>query len=315
MELADEEHWRYNGHGKGGLMSKGLSKASRLRKLIKDNTIVAPGVFNAITAMIVERLGFEAVYISGAGLANARGLPDLGLLSMSEVAEQSSMIANSVSIPAIADVDTGFGEVLNVMRTVQQFERTGIAAVHIEDQIMPKKCGHLPDKELVPAENMVRKIEAAIEARQNPDFIIIARTDARAVEGLNGAIERAQMYAKAGADFIFPEALESKTEFNRFAKAVKVPLMANMTEFGKTPYISANEFEEMGYSVVIFPMTAFRTMTKAVEDVLRELKESGTQKKLLPRMHAREQIYDIINYAEYEEIDRRLGRFRGQRNR
>jgi len=296
-------------------MPKGLNKASRLRKLIKDNTIVVPGVFNAITAMIAERLGFEAVYVSGAGLANTSGLPDLGLLSMSEVAEQASVIANSVSIPAIADVDTGFGEVLNVMRTVQKLERAGVAAVHIEDQIMPKKCGHLPGKELVSTEAMVQKIKGATEARQSPDFIVIARTDARAVEGLNGAIKRAQVYAKAGADIIFPEALESDAEFGRFAKAIKVPLMANMTEFGKTPYISVKQFEEMGYSIVIFPMTAFRTMTKAVEDALRELKKSGTQKKLLPRMHTRQQIYDIINYNEYEEIDRRLGRSRGQRSR
>jgi len=296
-------------------MPKGLNKASRLRKLIKDNTIVVPGVFNAITAMIAERLGFEAVYVSGAGLANTSGLPDLGLLSMSEVAEQASVIANSVSIPAIADVDTGFGEILNVMRTVQELERAGVAAVHIEDQIMPKKCGHLPAKELVSTEAMVQKIKGATEARQSPDFIVIARTDARAVEGLNGAIKRAQVYAKAGADIIFPEALESDAEFGRFAKAIKVPLMANMTEFGKTPYISVKQFEEMGYSIVIFPMTAFRTMTKAVEDALRELKKSGTQKKLLPRMHTRQQLYDIINYNEYEEIDRRLGRSRGQRSR
>ncbi|MCS4538890.1 MAG: methylisocitrate lyase [Thaumarchaeota archaeon] len=292
-------------------MPKSLSKASRLRKLIKDNTVVVPGVFNAITAMIAERLGFEAVYISGAGLANARGLPDLGLLSMSEVAEQASAIANSVSIPAIADIDTGFGEVLNVMRTVQEFERVSIAAVHIEDQVMPKKCGHLPGKELVSTETMVQKIKAAVEARQDPDFIIIARTDARAVEGLNEAIKRAQAYAKAGADVIFPEALESRVEFSKFSKAVKVPLMANMTEFGKTPYILAREFNEMGYSIVIFPMTAFRTMTKAVEEALKELKKNGTQKKLLSKMHTRKQIYDIINYNEYEKIDRRLGRPRG----
>ena len=291
-------------------MPETLSKASQLRKLIKHHTVVVPGIFNAITAMIAERLGFQAVYISGAGLANARGLPDLGLLSMTEVAEQASAIANRVSIPAIADVDTGFGEVLNVMRTVREFERAGFAAVHLEDQVMPKKCGHLPGKELVSTEIMVQKIKAAVEARLNPDFIIIARTDARAVEGLNRAIKRAQAYAKAGADSIFPEALESKVEFSRFSKMVKVPLMANMTEFGKTPYISAKEFEEMGYSLVIFPLTAFRTMTKAVEDALKELKKNGTQKKLLPNMHTRKQIYDIINYDEYEKIDRSLGRSR-----
>ncbi|MBM3897679.1 MAG: methylisocitrate lyase [Thaumarchaeota archaeon] len=289
-------------------MSKELNKASVLRRLIKDHAVVVPGVFNAITAKIAERVGFEGVYISGAGLANARGLPDLGLLSMSEVLDHASAIANSVNIPAIADIDTGFGEVLNLMRAVQEFERAGIVAVQIEDQIMPKRCGHLEGKELVSSEDMVQKIKGAIQARQNPDFVIIARTDARAVEGLNGAIKRAQTYAKAGADVIFPEALESKVEFSKFAKIVRVPLMANMTEFGKTPYISVREFESMGYNIVIFPMTVFRTMTKAVEDTLRKLKKNGTQKQMISKMHTRKQIYNLVNYDEYEKIDRRFRR-------
>lgn len=297
-------------------MPKTTNKASRLRKTIVKRSIVVPGVFNAITAMIAERLGFDAVYVSGAGLANGRGLPDLGLLNLSEVAQYTSEIANSVSIPAIADVDTGFGEVLNVMRTVEEFERAGIAAIHIEDQVMPKRCGHLPGKELITTEAMVQKIKGAVEARKNSDFVIIARTDARAVEGLNGAIRRAQAYIKAGADMIFPEALESKEEFRKFADAVNVPLMANMTEFGKTPYLTAKEFAEMGYNIIIFPMTAFRTMTKAVEDALKELKKSETQKNLLKKMHTRQQIHDIIRYNEYEEIDRRLGGYsRGQKHR
>ena len=292
-------------------MPRGLNKASELRKLVKDHTVVVPGVFNAVIAKIAERLGFEAVYISGAGLANARGLPDLGLLSMSEVLYQASAIASSVNVPAIADIDTGFGEVLNVMRTVQEFERAGIVAVQIEDQVMPKKCGHLEGKELVSIETMIQKIKGAVEARQNPDFIIIARTDARAVEGLNGAIKRAQAYAKAGADIVFPEALESKAEFSRFSKVIKIPLMANMTEFGKTPHISVEEFESMGYGIVIFPMTSFRIMTKAVEDALKELKKNGTQKQMLSKMHTRKQIYDIINYDEYEKVDRRFRRISG----
>jgi methylisocitrate lyase len=292
-------------------MPRGLNKASELRKLVKDHTVVVPGVFNAVIAKIAERLGFEAVYISGAGLANARGLPDLGLLSMSEVLDQASAIASSVNVPAIADIDTGFGEVLNVMRTVQEFERAGIVAVQIEDQVMPKKCGHLEGKELVSIETMIQKIKGAVEARQNPDFIIIARTDARAVEGLNGAIKRAQAYAKAGADIVFPEALESKAEFSRFSKVIKIPLMANMTEFGKTPHISVEEFESMGYGIVIFPMTSFRIMTKAVEDALKELKKNGTQKQMLSKMHTRKQIYDIINYDEYEKVDRRFRRISG----
>lgn len=283
------------------------SKASKLRQLIANHTVVAPGAFNAITAMLVERLGFEAAYISGAGLSNAKGLPDLGLLTMSESVDQAAAIANSVSIPAISDVDTGFGEVLNVMRTVQEFEGSGLAAIHIEDQVMPKKCGHLPGKELISTEDMAHKIKAACEARKNKDLMIIARTDARTVEGLDGAIKRARVYIRAGADMIFPEALESKEEFRKFAKTVQFPLMANMTEFGRTPYISSREFAEMNYRLVIFPMTAFRIMTKAVEDALKEIKRAGSQKNLLKHMHTRQQFYDLINYNKYEEIDRRLG--------
>lgn len=292
------------------------SKASKLRKLIADHTVTVPGVFNPIVAMMAERLGFKAVYISGAGLANSNGLPDIGLLTMSEVLEQSSKIADSVEIPAIVDVDTGFGEVFNVMRTVEEFEKAGISAIQIEDQEIPKRCGHLPGKSLVTTKMMVQKIAGAVEARKNPDFMIIARTDARAVEGLNGAIKRARAYIEAGADMIFPEALESKDEFRQFAKAVKVSLMANMTEFGKTPYISVKEFANLGYNIVIFPMTAFRVMTKAVEDALKALKKNGTQQNLLGRMHTRQQIYDLIRYSDYQDIDRRIGgRSSGQKRR
>jgi methylisocitrate lyase len=292
------------------------SKASKLSKLIADHTVTVPGVFNPIIAMMAERLGFKAVYISGAGLANSNGLPDIGLLTMSEVLEHSSKIADSVKIPAIVDVDTGFGEVFNVMRTVEEFEKAGISAIQIEDQEIPKRCGHLPGKSLVTTKIMVQKIAGAVEARKNPDFMIIARTDARAVEGLNGAIKRARAYIEAGADMIFPEALESKDEFRQFAKAVKVSLMANMTEFGKTPYISVKEFANLGYNIVIFPMTAFRVMTKAVEDALKALKKNGTQQNLLGRMHTRQQIYDLIRYSDYEDIDRRIGgRSSGQKRR
>lgn len=292
------------------------SKASKLRKLIADHTVTVPGVFNPIVAMMAERLGFKAVYISGAGLANSNGLPDIGLLTMSEVLEQSSKIADSVEIPAIVDVDTGFGEVFNVMRTVEEFEKAGISAIQIEDQEIPKRCGHLPGKSLVTTKMMVQKIAGAVEARKNPDFMIIARIDARAVEGLNGAIKRARAYIEAGADMIFPEALESKDEFRQFAEAVKVSLMANMTEFGKTPYISVKEFANLGYNIVIFPMTAFRVMTKAVEDALKALKKNGTQQDLLGRMHTRQQIYDLIRYSDYQDIDRRIGgRSSGQKRR
>lgn len=294
-----------------GKKEQGPTKSRRLRELIAKGAVVLPGAFNALTAIQVERAGFEAVYVSGASLAAARGLPDIGLLSMTEVVSDARTIASAVAIPALADADTGYGEPLNVMRTVREFEQAGLAGVHLEDQEGPKKCGHLPGKRVVPVIEMARKIGAAAEARRDPDFLIVARTDARAVEGLDGALKRARAYVDAGADAIFPEALESAEEFRAFAqgllrKGVKVPLMANMTEFGKTPYLSVNEFEALGYRLVLFPVTALRVATKAVEAMLAELKTLGTQQKSLDRMLTRQQLYDLLRYAEYEERDKDL---------
>ena len=270
-----------------------------------------PGAFSALTAMQIERAGFDAVYVSGAGLAAARGLPDIGLLSMAEVVSDAKTIAGAVTIPALADADTGYGEPLAVMRTVREFERAGLVGIHLEDQESPKKCGHLPGKRLVSAADMARKIGAAVEARGDPDFLIVARTDARAVEGLDAAVKRARAYVDAGADAIFPEALESAEEFRMFARdlskaGVKAPLVANMTEFGKTPYLSVSEFEALGYRLVLFPVTALRVATKAVEAALGELKSLGTQQKSLDKMHTRQQLYDLLRYAEYEKRERDL---------
>ncbi|MCS6897264.1 MAG: isocitrate lyase/phosphoenolpyruvate mutase family protein, partial [Nitrospira sp.] len=243
---------------------------SRLREAVTQGTVVLPGAFNALTALQIERAGFHALYISGAGLSAARGLPDLGLLSLTEVVTDAATIAQTVSIPAILDVDTGFGPPLAVMRTVRECERAGLAGIQIEDQELPKKCGHLPGKRLVSPGEMASKIRAACHARHDKEFVIIARTDARSVEGLEGAVKRARLYVEAGADMIFPEALESADEFRRFARQLagegcKVPLVANMTEFGKTPYLSAAEFENLGYRLVLFPVTALRVAAKAVE--------------------------------------------------
>ncbi len=267
-----------------------------------------PGAFNALTAMQIERAGFEAVYVSGAGLAAARGLPDIGLLSMAEVVADAGTIADAVEIPVLADADTGYGPPLTVMRTVRAFEKAGVAGIHLEDQERPKKCGHLPDKRLVPVSDMARKIAAAVRARRDPDFLIVARTDARAVEGLDGAARRARASVEAGADAVFPEALESAEEFRAFAQSlskegVNAPLVANMTEFGKTPYLTAKEFEDLGYRVVLFPVTALRMATKAVEALLIELKTFGTQRGSLGKMHTRQQLYDLLNYADYERQD------------
>ncbi len=287
------------------------TKSRRLRELIARGTVVMPGAFNALTAIQVERAGFEAVYVSGASLAAARGLPDIGLLSMTEVVSDARTIANAVAVPALADADTGYGEPLNVMRTVREFEQAGLAGVHLEDQESPKKCGHLPGKRVVSVTEMARKIGAAAAARRDPDFLIVARTDARAVEGLDGALKRAQAYVDAGADAVFPEALESAEEFRAFAQGllrigVKVPLVANMTEFGKTPYLTVQEFDALGYRLVLFPVTALRIASKAVEAMLDELKTLGTQQKSLDRMLTRQQLYDLLQYAEYEKRDKDL---------
>lgn len=280
-------------------------KPRRFRELMATTTLVLPGAFNALSAMQIERAGFDAMYVSGAALAAARGLPDIGLLSMTEVVSDAATIANAVALPSLADADTGFGPPLMVMRAVREFERAGLAGIQLEDQEMPKKCGHLPGKRLVSRQEMVGKVKAAVRARLDPDFVIVARTDARAVEGLSASVERAKAYVDAGADAIFPEALESAEEFRTFAEqfgkaGTKVPLVANMTEFGKTPYLHVHDFEELGYRIVLFPVTALRMASKAVEVMLTELKSAGTQQGFLSRMQTREQLYDLLQYADYE---------------
>lgn len=278
-----------------------------LKQLMSEGIVVLPGAFNGISAKLVEKAGFKALYISGAGLANGvAALPDIGLLTMTEVQTQASYIINAVNIPCIVDGDTGFGEAVNVMRMIKGLESIGTAGVHIEDQELPKKCGHLSGKRLVSAQAMAEKIVSAVEARKDPDFLIIARTDAREVEGLKEAIKRANIYIEAGADVIFPEALESKEEFVLFKKEVNAPLLANMTEFGKTPYITVKEFEDIGYNMVIFPLTAFRVMLKTVKEVLEKLKAEGTQKGLSEEMLTRKELYELIGYNDYEGVDKKV---------
>lgn len=288
-----------------------LPKPRRLRDALAKHTVAIPGAFNALTALQIEAAGYEVVYISGAGLSAARGLPDLGLLSLTEVVGDAGLIANAVSIPAIVDADTGYGPPLAVMRAVREFERAGLAGMQIEDQELPKKCGHLPGKNLVSVSEMMTKIQSAVQAKRDPDFLVVARTDARSVEGLDAAIQRAQAYVEAGADALFPEALESVEEFRQFAQAmtqagIMVPLIANMTEFGKTPYLSVSEFEAVGYRAVLFPVTTLRVAARAVEKLLFELKTFGTQRDWLSQIHTRQQVYDLLRYEEYEEQERRL---------
>jgi methylisocitrate lyase len=273
------------------------SKAAQLRQLIAGGPVMLPGVPNAAIARQVERAGFDAVYISGAGMANATaGVPDIGLLSMTEVVRLAGYVANAVTIPAIVDADTGFGGAENVARTIGELEKAGLAGCHIEDQEFPKRCGHLAGKSVVDVDEMAGRIKAAVGARRDEDFMIIARTDVRAVENFDRAVERSRRYIEAGADAIFPEALQNADEFKAFAREVKAPLLANMTEFGKSPLLSFQELSDFGYKMVIFPQSAFRVSMKATEEFLRGVKKAGTQSGWIDKMQTREQLYELLDY-------------------
>ncbi len=267
---------------------------------------MVPGVFNALTAILAEKMGFKAVYVSGAAVTASLGLPDLGIITMDEMVKIVSYICDSVDIPVIVDIDTGYGEVLNVVRAVREFEKIGVAAVQIEDQVLPKKCGHLSGKQLIPPFEMARKIKAIVETRRDPDFVVIARTDARGVTSFDDAVERAKIYLEAGADVIFPEALESEEEFAEFASKIRAPLLANMTEFGKSPLIEAWKLEKMGYKFAIYPVTLLRVAMHSMKKALSILREKGTQRELLPEMLTRKELYELIGYHEYEEFDREM---------
>src|SRR5437762_5204496 len=274
-----------------------MKHCARLRELIRGGCVAMPGVFNAAMARLVERSGFDALYVSGAGLCNATaGVPDIGLLTLTEVAQFAGYVARAVKIPCVVDADTGFGGAENAARTVEEFERAGLAGCHIEDQEFPKRCGHLAGKTLVAIEDMNEKIAAAAGAKREKDFLIIARTDARAVESFPKAIERAQSYLAAGADAIFPEALQNEQEFRDFAREVKAPLLANMTEFGKSPLLSLGQLAELGYRMIIYPQTAFRVSMFAAGQMLRDLKKTGTQKNWVDRMQTRQELYDLLDY-------------------
>jgi methylisocitrate lyase len=278
------------------------SKAARLRELIAKGAVLMPGVPNAAMARQVEQVGFDAVYISGAGMANATaGVPDIGLLTLTEVVRLAGYIAHAVKIPAIVDADTGFGGAENVARTIQELEAAGLAGCHIEDQEFPKRCGHLAGKSIVDLEEMVGKIKAAVTARRDPNFMIIARTDARAVEDFDRTLDRAQHYLEAGADAIFPEALQSEEEFRDFAKEIDLPLLANMTEFGKGPLLSFKELTDLGYRMVIFPQSAFRVSMKATGEFFRALKKAGSQSDWIDKMQTRQELYDLLDYDSSAE--------------
>ena len=269
-----------------------------------------PGAFSPLVAMAIQRHGFDGVYVSGAALSADMGLPDIGLTTLSEVAARGSAIARATDLPALIDADTGFGEPLNMARTIQTLEDAGLCGCHLEDQVNPKRCGHLDGKSLVTAQAMVEKIRAAVGARRDSNFLIMARTDARASEGLDGAIARAKAYVDAGADAIFPEALADEGEFEKFRKAIKVPLLANMTEFGKSKLLTAKQLSDLGFNIVIYPVTTLRLAMKAIEDGLATIKSEGTQESVVSKMQTRADLYDLLRYEDYAKFDKDIFNFK-----
>jgi methylisocitrate lyase len=269
-----------------------------------------PGAFNPLSAMLIARHGFDGVYISGAVISADLGLPDIGLTTLSEVAGRAQQIARVTSLPALVDADTGFGEPMNVARTVQILEDAGVAGMHIEDQVNPKRCGHLDGKDVVGRDVAVRRIKAAVAARRDPAFVIAARTDAAAVAGLDEAIDRAKAYADAGADLIFPEAMADEADFERFRAAVDVPILANMTEFGKSKLLDAATLADLGVNVVIYPVTLLRLAMHAAGEGLTAIGEQGTQEGLLDRMQHRRDLYDLLDYQAYNAFDTGIYNFR-----
>lgn len=261
-----------------------------------------PGAHNGQAAIQAKRAGFDGLYLSGAAMTASMGLPDLGIITVDEVAFFIRQIVRSTGLPLLVDGDTGYGEVLNVMHMVRTFEDAGAGAVHLEDQVLPKKCGHLNGKNLVPALDMAAKVAAAKKASR--DIVIMARTDAAGVEGFDAAVDRAKMYVDAGADCIFPEALNTREMFEKFARAMPgVPLLANMTEFGKTPFYTAAEFEQMGYKMVIWPVSSLRAANKAVADLYAAIKRDGGTQKAVENMQTRQELYDVIGLHDFEELD------------
>jgi methylisocitrate lyase len=262
-----------------------------------------PGAFNPLSAKLIERHGFEGVYVSGAVISADLGLPDIGLTTLTEVAARAQQIARVTALPALVDADTGFGEPMNAARTVQILEDAGAAGLHIEDQVNPKRCGHLDGKDVVDAQVAVRRIKAAAAARRDPAFVIVARTDAAAVNGIDDAIVRAKAFADAGADMIFPEAMRNAADFERIRAAIDVPIIANMTEFGKSSLLDAQTLRDIGVNVVIYPVTLLRLAMHAADSGLAEIAERGTQEGLLDRMQHRRDLYDLLDYQAYSAFD------------
>ena len=282
------------------------NSGKRLKSLIDNNQyVLTPGVFSPLIAMMAEKKGFKSMYFSGAAFSAMKGIPDIGIFTFQELFDAVIEITKMSNLPLIVDVDTGFGEVINVTRTVSDLESVGVAAIQIEDQLFPKRCGHLEGKEIIESNEFAKKIYAAKSVSK--DMLVIARTDAKAVEGIDSAIERAKLYKDAGADIIFPEALETEEEFKFFAESVNGEMLANMTEFGKTPYYPAEKFADMGYKIIIYPVSSLRTALNAISDLFDEIMETGTQVKFVEDMLTRKDLYNLINYDSYVKMDESLG--------
>lgn len=290
-----------------GLMGSTVSAAQK-RKAFRDALDSGrlqrmSGAFSPLVAKSLTDIGFDGIYVSGAVLSADLGLPDIGLTTLTEVVTRSAQIASATDLFTLVDADTGFGEPMSAARTVTLLEDAGLAGCHLEDQVNPKRCGHLDGKAVVPAEDMVKRLRAAVAARRDPNFIICARTDAAGIEGIDAAIERAKTYADAGADLIFTEALSTPEEFAAFRAAVDTPLLANMTEFGKSELVNARELADIGYNVVIYPVTTLRLAMHAVEIGMREVFDAGTQSGLLGSMQHRSRLYELLRYADYNQFD------------
>lgn len=283
--------------------TKQLSPGARFRQaIIEESPLQVMGTINAYCAMMATRVGYKAIYLSGGGVANASyGLPDLGMTSLNDVIEDVKRITAATDTPLLVDIDTGWGGAFNIARTIREMERAGAAAVHIEDQVAQKRCGHRPNKEIISKEEMVDRIKAAVDAKSDPDFVIMARTDALAVEGLEAAIERAVLCVEAGADMIFAEAMTDASMYRQFVDAVKVPVLANITEFGSTPLYNSAQLAEQGVAMVLYPLSAFRAMNQAALNVYQTIRDEKTQENVVDTMQTRMDLYDFLGYHEYEQ--------------
>ncbi len=281
-----------------------LIKNLKSKKLLRF-----PGAYSPLVAKLIEETGFEGVYVSGAVVANDLGFPDIGLTTLSEVSNRAEQISRVTNLPTIADADTGFGEIMNCARTIERFENNGLCGCHIEDQINPKRCGHLDNKEIISVGDMIKKIKSAVRAKKDKNFLVIARTDANTVEGLKKTISRIKAYVDAGADMIFPEAMKNEKEFEEVRECTNAYILANMTEFGKSKLLTTKQLKNLGLNIVIYPVTTQRLAMKSVEDGLRKIFKDGHQKNVLKNMQTRKRLYELVNYEKYSEFDKNIFKF------